>query len=140
MLFTSPINKDQIDPKYPWYLQEAIDAEADVTVFICGSDLFCFSRSRKDLIGLDWRTTDNRNPTVDEWTPRRLGSSEEGAIAQFCAELGVTWGRIDLLEANGELLFLEYNANGQWVFLDYSNKVGLMKKVLDYLTQTACPK
>jgi len=61
-------------------------------------------------------------------------------LLQFCAELGVTWGRIDLLEANGELLFLEYNANGQWVFLDYSNKVGLMKKVLDYLTQTACPK
>jgi hypothetical protein len=135
VLFTSPLNKDQIDTKHPWYLQDLIDAVADVTVFICGSEHFCFSRSRKDLIGFDWRTPSNRSPDVDEWTPRELTLSEEGAIVQFCSVLGVNWGRIDFLEAHGELIFLEYNANGQWVFLDYSNKVGLVSKVLEYLTQ-----
>jgi hypothetical protein len=30
-------------------------------------------------------------------------------------------------------VFLEFNANGQWVFLDYTNEIGLVKTVADYL-------
>lgn len=135
ILFTSLLTKDQIDTKSPWYLQDMLDAEADVTVFICGSQHFCFSRSRRNLIGLDWRTPSNRGVDINEWTPRNLTATEKDATVQFCSTLSINWGRIDFLESHGELIFLEYNANGQWVFLDYSNKVGLVNAVLDYLTQ-----
>jgi hypothetical protein len=46
----------------------------------------------------------------------------------------IDWGRIDFMELNNELTFLEYNANGQWVFLDYRNEIGLVDEVVEYLT------
>ncbi len=37
------------------------------------------------------------------------------------------------MRRGGELVFLEYNANGQWVFLDYQQKYGLLRSVVKYL-------
>jgi hypothetical protein len=39
-----------------------------------------------------------------------------------------------MIERNdGQLVFLEFNANGQWVFLYSYNKHGLLKAVTDWL-------
>ena len=54
-------------------------------------------------------------------------------MKNFTKDLGVQWGRVDLMEHNEEMVFLEFNANGQWVFLDYSGKDGLVKTVANYL-------
>ncbi len=131
-LFTTKVDVTKLHPEYPWYLQEAISAEFDTTVFICGESKYGFQRSRESLKGLDWRSEQDFNAT-DEWTSRELSTKENNAIDALCNDLKVTWGRIDFLERNGELIFLEYNANGQWVFLDYENKVGLVKEVCRYL-------
>ena len=59
-------------------------------------------------------------------------------LLSFCEELGVEWGRIDLMKrANSdELLFLEMNMNGQWVFLDFENECGLINEVVEYLEKS----
>jgi len=131
-LFTTAVDVNKLHPEFPWYLQETIEAEYDTTVFICNREMFAFQRSRKDLKGLDWRSEQDFK-SLKEWSPRELSNKETDAVDKLCTDLKVNWGRIDFLERHGELIFLEYNANGQWVFLDYENKVGLVKKVSDYL-------
>lgn len=132
-LFTTEVDLRKLDPSFPWYLQEAIDAEADVTIFICGRKKFTFSRSRAGLVGLDWRNQGFRDKYAEEWQSRELSSLEKAAVDGFCLALGVEWGRLDFLEVQGGLIFLEFNANGQWVFLDQLDKVGLVGEVVDYL-------
>jgi hypothetical protein len=48
-LFTTEVDWAKLDPRYPWYLQEKVDADADLTVFVCGKKLFAFERDRQDL-------------------------------------------------------------------------------------------
>ena len=132
-LFTTAVDVNKLHPEFPWYLQETIEAEYDTTVFICNGKAYAFQRSREDLKGLDWRAEQDFKD-VRQWSLRELSSKEIIAVNALCKDLKVNWGRIDFLESNGELIFLEYNANGQWVFLDYENKVGLVKEVCQYLT------
>jgi hypothetical protein len=131
-LFTTKIDIDKLHPDFPWYLQEKIDAKFDTTVFICNKKKFAFRRSRENLKGLDWRIEQDFTD-LDQWSQRELSSSENDSIDKFCKELHVVWGRIDFLEVDNKLIFLEFNANGQWVFLDYQNKVGLVHEVCSYL-------
>ena len=133
-LMTTAVNKAVLHPDYPWFLQELIDSKADITTFICGKKQFTFSRDRTNLKGLDWRAEQNLDTDSKEWTLLSMPSEFECSINSFCKDLGVEWGRIDLMESRGEIIFLEYNANGQWVFLDYSGDIGLVKEVATYIT------
>ena len=73
----------------------------------------------------------------EEWLPREHTTQETNAILNFCEDLTVDWGRIDFMEeADGKLIFLEYNANGQWALLDYTQKYGLIEAVIEYLTDS----
>ena len=134
-LFTTPIDPQKLDPSYPWYIQDKIDATYDVTTFVCGQKIFGFKRDRSTLKGLDWRLEQDFTGHSEEWIPRPHSEQETTSILDFCRDLGVDWGRIDFLEqGDGKLIFLEYNANGQWVFLDYTQKYGLIEAVIEYLT------
>lgn len=131
-LFTTPVNVNKLNPKYPWYLQESITSNFDVTVFICKNNLYAFQRSRKNLKGLDWRAEQDFN-AKDDWEIRLLSRIEKRAINNLCKDLNINWGRMDFLEVNSGLVFLEFNANGQWVFLDFENKTGMIDSVCNYL-------
>lgn len=134
-LFTKEVDSSRLHPGYPWFIQEKIESNYDVTVFVCGNRLLGFKRYRGDLKGLDWRAELDFTGEREEWLYRDLSESEKRGIWSLCHSLGVDWGRIDFMEdKHGELVFLEYNANGQWVFLDYHNKYGLLDAVVDYLT------
>lgn len=134
-LFTSEVDSSRLDPSFPWYLQELIDSGFDITVFVCGESRFCFQRSREDLKSLDWRSEiDLSGPPKDEWTLIEFTSAENDALQRFCEAGNIAWGRIDFMRNGaGELVFLEFNANGQWVFLDYSGKHCLVDHVCEYL-------
>jgi|JI10StandDraft_1071094.scaffolds.fasta_scaffold26164_8 hypothetical protein len=132
-LFTTEIDATTLDYSYPWFLQETIEAEADVTVFICGRRRYGFLRSRDGLVGLDWRKECFTNQSGLEWQPRDLSTDETKAVDGFCRCLGVEWGRLDFLQVEGRLTFLEFNANGQWAFLDPTGKLGLVDGVIHYL-------
>jgi len=86
-LFTTEVDLGKLDPSFPWYLQETIDAEADVTIFICGRKRFAFSRSRSGLKGLDWRNQEFRDEYTEEWILRDLSPREKAAVDGFCHAL-----------------------------------------------------
>ena len=132
-LLTTEVEKSKLHPEFPWFLQTKIVSEFDVTVFICGSNIFAYEKSRKNLKGLDWRGEQSLNPNVKEWFTLTLTKKEEESIHSFCNKVGVSWGRIDFMKQKNELIFLEFNANGQWVFLDYSGEDGLLDFVVKYL-------
>lgn len=132
-LFTSAIDTSKLHPDFPWYVQELIDSDADVTVFICGRKYFAYKRSRHDLKGLDWRSEQSFEIDKKEWIHFELTSSEHQSVENFCNEINVNWGRLDLMSSRNGLIFLEFNANGQWVFLDYFEEDGLLNEVCKYL-------
>ena len=130
-LFTTAVAYDRIDRTFPWFLQTKVDARDDVTVFVCGDRHWAFSRSRKDLQGLDWR---HDGDPSSGWRPRSFSKCEEQAFRALCGELGAEWGRFDFLEDDEGLVFLEYNANGQWAFLELDNEYGMSQAVASYLS------
>jgi hypothetical protein len=132
-LFTTEVSQETLNPEYPWYLQTKLPADFDTTTFICGQKFFTFRRSRKNLKGLDWRNEQDF-ASDKEWDFRELSLKEKKLLEEFCKEMKIDWGRIDFMELDNELTFLEYNANGQWVFLDYRNEIGLVDEVVKYLT------
>ena len=56
LMTTSVPSTDSPDSTYPWFIQNEIESQWNVTVFLCGQRFFAFKRSRADLEGLDWRT------------------------------------------------------------------------------------
>ena len=132
-LMTTAVNKEALHPDYPWFLQELIPSKADITIFICGNECFGYSRDRSNLKGLDWRAEQDFTDIKKVWFRVELPLKVQDAVFMFAKELGVDWGRMDLMESDDEMAFLEFNANGQWVFLDYSGEDCLVKKVGKYL-------
>ena len=135
-LFTTEVKTETLHPDFPWFLQEKINSDADITVFLCGDKQFTFSRSRANLKGLDWRKEQDFEMTAQEWFIFDLTSEQTLSIANFAKDLKVDWGRLDLMTNNDNFIFLEFNANGQWVFLDYTGEIGLVKTVANYLLPT----
>lgn len=132
-LMTTEVKQDLLHPEYPWYLQEKIVSDADITIFVCKDKLFAYERDRKELKGLDWRTEQAFDINVKEWKKFDLSKDEIKATKQFCQHINVEWGRLDLMREDSGLVFLEYNANGQWVFLDYADEDGLLDAVTEYI-------
>ena len=132
-LLSTKVEKKLLSPKYPWYLQEEIVSESDITIFICGRQRFFYAKNRNNLIGIDWRGEQSPDVFKKEWIRFQPSSSFESAVSEFCSEIKVNWGRLDLMGSDSTQIFLEFNANGQWIFLDYSNEDKLVDHVVDYI-------
>ncbi|NBP39006.1 MAG: hypothetical protein EBV34_11310 [Betaproteobacteria bacterium] len=134
-LFTTKVELSKLDLSYPWFIQEFIESDWDVTIQIIGSKLFPFRRSRKDLKGIDWRSEQSFRTDIEEWEPLTLSASDERAVRSVFSDLSVDFGRMDLMieKSTGDMIFLEYNANGQWVFLDFNEKYGILDAVVEYI-------
>ena len=135
-LMTTAVVKESLHPEFPWFLQELLSSKADITIFVCSASFSAYSRDRSQLKGLDWRAEQNfQDMAAKEWFRFDLSTQLQKSVEGFCADLDVEWGRLDLMEVDGEMVFLEFNANGQWVFLNYSGEDGLVKTVSEYLMQ-----
>lgn len=135
IMVTTETDINRLNSTYPWYLQELIDSEWDVTVFYCNDKCFAFKRSRADLKGLDWRTQQSNDQSKKEWLYYVLSKEIEGKIVALSRDIAVSFGRFDFLieKKSGELIFLEVNAHGQWVFLDPFEEHGLLECVVNWL-------
>jgi hypothetical protein len=135
IMVTTEVDAERLDPAYPWYIQEKIDSDWDVTVFYCGGRCFAFKRSRANLSGLDWRMAQSSDISEKAWIPIDLGADGVERIVSLSNDIAVTFGRYDFLmdKDTGELVFLELNAHGQWVFLDYFDEHGLMDCFIQWL-------
>ena len=116
VLFTTEVQFSKLDVRYPWYLQEKIDAKSDVTIFVCGQRLFPFERDRLQLKGLDWRNQDDIFSTEQKWHPFPLSTQQNKSVQAFLSGIGVDWGRLNFMWTGSKLIFLEYNANGHSLF------------------------
>ena len=130
-MYTQEVDPSDLDPKLLWYVQEKITSSKDVTVLVAGSDFFAYSRSREDLEGLDWRK--DQFVRKVPWLDYELSLQQTASIQSFLKALGVEWGRIDFMEVDNDLYFLEINLNGQWAFLDLENKKGVISQVVNYI-------
>ena len=134
VLHTTQVDLAKIDPSFPWQLQEKVNSNWDVTIFYCNSHAFGFKRSREKLEGLDWRAEQDQQMKEQEWFPFDINDSVSQSLIRLSSDLGVQFGRYDFMEnTEGELEFLEFNANGQWVFLDITDRYGLLDCVVDWL-------
>ena len=129
-IFTTEISPNEIDSSIPWYFQEKVDSDFDITVLVAGKQFFSFRRDRSNLSFLDWRKEQFSKKIP--WECFELTFAQTRALKGFIGEMGVSWGRLDFLLVDNELVFLEINPNGQWVFLDPENKNGVISAVADY--------
>ena len=127
--FVKEVNPAALDLAYPWFVQERIDGEEEVTVVYIDGKTYAASMPRKAFDGEDSRKT-----TFEEnlsWPRCKLTPDEERAIKGFMDETGYRFGRFDFIRKDGELWFLELNPNGQWAWLDEKNEHGLVSMVAD---------
>jgi hypothetical protein len=123
---------------FPWFLQEEVAADRDLTVVYVDGEAFGFELDRNCFLGLDWRRHIG-DPSVQQiWRQVELPASLVAAIKLIMAELQLRFGRVDLLVGAGEGLeqarFLEVNPNGQWAWLDLDQENGLFDAVVRFLT------
>lgn len=131
--FVKEITPRKLDLAYPWFVQERIDGEEEVTVVYVDGKMYAASAKRESFDGDDSRKALFSNPV--SWPKCALSAEEENAIRAFMTETGYKFGRFDFIRKNGELWFLELNPNGQWAWLDLKKENGLVKMVADAITR-----
>jgi hypothetical protein len=130
VLYTSRVDISSIDPGKPWFLQCLASADSDVTCAFVSGKCFWARRSRSDMGNVidvreaqefgDWETC-NRKP------------HEEAAVRNLMDDLSLNFGRLDFIECEGVLVFLEVNPNGQYAWLDLDNSRGLITSIIDQI-------
>lgn len=128
--FVKEVDPTQLDLSYPWFLQEKIDGEDEVTVVYVNGRLFAYRYPRTAVE----KTDDVRLASLEDpskWKPCTLTAAEQAAIRGFMSETGYSFGRFDFIRKDGELWFLELNPNGQWAWLDEKNEHGLISAIAE---------
>jgi hypothetical protein len=129
--YSSKVKETELDPRYPWFLTDFVDAERDVTVAVIRNELFAFSLDRSAFINetIDWRLAPSEY-AHRRWQLETLPDALSNAIFAFLEEVGAHYARLDFLQARDRYVFLESNFTGEWAWLDPEGKHGLMKKIL----------
>ena len=142
VFFVKEVDPAALDLSYPWFVQERIEGEEEVTVVYVDGKTYAASEQRNLFDGEDSRKSIFINPHA--WPRCELSPADERAIRGFMDETGYRFGRFDFIRKGGELWFLELNPNGQWAWLDEENEHGLVSMVADAiksedLAHRGCP-
>jgi len=140
VLYTTRVQEDQLDPSAPWLIQDYVNASSDITIVFVRGKMYGFELNRESFLDktVDWREM-GPDTATDAWCIHRLPKSLEHSVAHFMQDLGLHFGRLDMLYANGDYFFLEVNANGEWAWLDFEGKVGLLEKMVEEISpKTPC--
>ncbi len=135
VLYTTEVRTDDLDPRYPWFVEQYIEASHDVTVVFVRGQMFAFSLERDFLKNtIDWRQC--MSPE-QEWTPHLLPSDLSVAILAYMQALKLDFGRFDfLLHRQQRYWFCELNPNGQFAWLDLNGEQGLLDAVIQEISPT----
>lgn len=129
MFLVREVDPATLDLSYPWFVQERIEGDEEVTVVYVDGNTYAANAPRSSFSTEDSRKSLMENPT--SWPRCELSPEEEHAIKGFMDETGYRFGRFDFIRKDGELWFLELNPNGQWAWLDEKNEHGLVSMVAD---------
>ena len=123
-LFTTKASLRDLDSGYPWFIQELIDADGDLTVVYASGRMFPFFRKKIQGESIDFREVQNGQD--EGWEHYRIPSDLEEDIEKYMDDIGLIFGRIDFLLKGNTFYFLEVNPNGQFAWLDPENLSGLL--------------
>lgn len=117
----------------PVILQREIAKAADLRVTVVGDRVFAAaidSQDQPEAI-VDWRRGASRNLPHREIS---LPPDVVGKCTDLVAELGLTYGAIDLVEdRGGDYWFLECNPNGQWAWIETRTGLPIASAIVDHL-------
>jgi hypothetical protein len=135
VLYTTKVSTDELDLRYPWFVEQCIVASHDVTVVFVRGQMFAFSLDRSGLKdSVDWRESIS---TKQDWTPHSLPKYMCAAIANYMERLKLDYGRFDfLLDQQQRYWFCEVNPNGQFAWLDLNGEHGLLDAVVAEISPT----
>lgn len=137
VIFTAKVDPYLLDDNWTWFVQEQVDFEYDLTILYVNGNQFGYVLNRSSFQGLDWRKSIG-SPEINEgWESVKIPAQLSKSISLFMNELGLKFGRLDLLAKDKSLQetkFLEVNPNGQWAWLDKSNTDGLFDSVINFIT------
>lgn len=131
-LFSTKCSKASLDANYPWFVQDYVEAEGDLTVVYAASKLFSFYRGKIAGEPIDYREAESGQD--EGWAECRLPFELEENIRRYMSSLGLDYGRIDFLVKDSSYFFLEVNPNGQFAWLDPDNKTGLLSWIAECIT------
>lgn len=123
------VNPAALDTSYPWFLQQAGEAEEEVTVAYIAGRVFASSYSRIGMRGMDSRPLCLTGEI--QWCPCELTADEERRIIAMMRKTGLSFARLDFLRTAEGLSFLEFNPNGQFAWIDIRNERGMMSCIAD---------
>ena len=132
VVFATKVPEGELDPNEPWFIQDCIEAHADITVVFVQGKLFSFELSRTFTDrSIDWRVV-SLEPQFSHWASHRLPEEVGNAIHAYMARLSLDYGRLDFLRrSSGDYVFLEVNPHGEWGWLDPHGEEGVLKEIIE---------
>jgi len=131
ILFARQVDPNLLDTQYPWFIQENVNADYDVTVAVVQDKLFAYRLDRNSFDTPDWRKHIYSQNLL--WEFFELSTIYSNAVREFMQQANLQFGRLDFLLTGDKLSFLEVNANGQWGWLDIEQNTGLFDAVVEEL-------
>lgn len=127
-VYARRVDCSQLDPRFPWFLQDVAEGAYDTTVLFVAGRCWGFRYPRPRTGHDDWRVfihSDDDPP----WVAWPLSEALEQSIQDFMRAAELRFGRLDFVECPSGPSFLEVNPNGQFGWLD-SNDLPLHRAVL----------
>lgn len=100
----------------PATVQVALENKLDLRVTLVGDELWCVSvkKLNRGIYG-DWRLTLKNDIQINDYD---LPTSVSSKCRALLDRLGLIFGAIDLVVADGKYWFIEVNPTGEWGWLD----------------------
>jgi len=136
-IFTTEVNPRQLEDDWSWFIQQQVAFDYDLTIVYVNGKQFGYVLNRSLFSGLDWRKSIGKSEIDSGWEKVEIPTQLVKSISLFMNELGIKFGRLDMLTKNKSLhetKFLEVNPNGQWAWLDKSKTDGLLDSVISFIT------
>jgi hypothetical protein len=125
-LWTTAVDESELDARVPWFVQDVVDAERDVTVVHIRGRNMAFGLDRDLFIdkSVDWR--EEGELTTHRWQPHSIPEDLDHKITSYMRAIGLDFGRLDFLLKDETYWFLEVNSNGEWGWLDPDGSRGVL--------------
>lgn len=128
VVYTTLVDQKKLDHRFPWFLQQYIKKEYDITVFYLYKKIWSVQhKSSVNRNIVDWRRKANTR-----WSEIKLSRKFRAKINKYMSLCKIEYGRLDFCQdSKGLIWFLEVNPNGQYAWMDIwlKNKGSLTKAV-----------
>ncbi|MDD2966306.1 MAG: hypothetical protein PHN64_02265 [Desulfovibrionaceae bacterium] len=133
-VYTQSVLRDELTEEQlkiaPVIMQELLEHKIDIRVTVIGKNIYpvrIFSCS-VGVIG-DWR----REKKNLSYEPFELPEDIKKKILQLMEDLGLEFGGVDFIYANGKYYFVEVNPTGEWGWLTRTANIDIDKKIANLL-------